>query len=237
MSLVQRILQEIHWQWVTKTLLVLFTFASRRRVVFLARPPRDRGFILASNHVSHFDPPFLTITCPRKIDWIADVGLFHGKVLHAFFTGLNVIPVDRSGADRNALRTAVKRLKDGRVVGIFPEGGIRDGAKSIVNGATMKQGVALLSTLSGAPILPCVILGSDRFYNPRNWLPWRRPSVWIAFGNLIEHPEGVTGDALRKHMQETFAREILALTAKLRADFALTDADLPHSPQQRMSEP
>jgi 1-acyl-sn-glycerol-3-phosphate acyltransferase len=187
--------------------------------------------------VSHFDPPVLTITCPRKIDWIADVGLFHGKLLCAFFTGLNVIPVDRSGADRTALRTAVKRLKDGRVVGIFPEGGIRDGAKSIVNGAAMKQGMALLATLSGAPILPCVILGSDRFYNAKSWLPWRRPTVWLAFGNLIEHPEGLTGDALRKHMQETFAREILSLTARLRADHALADADLPRSPQERMAEP
>ena len=112
----QRLLREIHWQFVTKTLWLLFAFAARRRVVFLAPPPRRGGFILASNHVSHFDPPLLTISCPRKIDWIAVAELFHGRFLHAFFTGLNVIPVDRSGADRNALRTAVKRLKDGRVV-------------------------------------------------------------------------------------------------------------------------
>jgi len=233
----QRIRREIHWQLVTKTLLVLFTFAARVRVVFLAPPPKRGGFILASNHVSHFDPPLITISFPRKIDWIADAGLFHGKLPHAFFTGLHVIPVDRSGADRNALRTAVKRLKDGRVVGIFPEGGIRDGAASIVNGAAMKQGVALLSTMSGAPILPCVILGSDRFYNAKSWLPWRRPFVWLAFGNLIEHPAGLTGDALRKHMRETFAREILALRDRLRADYALTGADLPHPPRQRMAEP
>lgn len=236
MSWIPRIRREIHWQWVTKTLLVMFTLAARRRVVFLAPPPKRGGFILASNHVSHFDPPFLTISSPRKIDWIADKGLFHGKLLNAFFTGLNVIPVDRSGADRNALRTAVKRLKEGRVVGIFPEGGIRDGAASIVNGAPMKQGVALLAVMAGAPILPCVILGSDRFYNAKSWLPWRRPRVWLAFGKLIELPAGLTGDALRTHLQDTYAREILALKEKLCADHGLTEADLPHSPQQRMAE-
>lgn len=237
MNLLQRLRREIHWQWVTKTLLVMFSLASRRRVVFLSPPPRRGGYILASNHVSHFDPPFITISFPRKIDWIADKGLFHGKLLNAFFTGLNVIPVDRSGADRNALRTAVKRLKDGRVVGIFPEGGIRDGAASIVNGASMKQGVALLSIMAGAPILPGVILGSDRFYNAKSWLPWRRPRVWLAFGNLIEHPAGLSGDALRKHLQDAFAREILALKTKLQADHGVTAADLPRSPQQRMTEP
>lgn len=237
MSLGKRILHEIHWQWVTKTLLVMFTLAARRKVVFLARPPGAGGFILASNHVSHFDPPLITISFPRKIDWIADKGLFHGRLLNAFFTGLNVIPVDRSGADRSALRTAVRRLKEGRVVGIFPEGGIRDGAASIVNGAPMKQGVALLSIMAGAPILPCVLLGSDRFYNAKSWLPWRRPRVWLAFGNLIEHPAGLSGDALRKHIQDAFAGEILALKDKLCADHALSDADLPHSPQQRMAEP
>jgi 1-acyl-sn-glycerol-3-phosphate acyltransferase len=233
----QGLLREIHWQFVTKTLWLLFAFAARRRVRFLTPPPRRGGFILASNHVSHFDPPLLTISFPRKIDWIAVVELFHGKFLNAFFTGLNVIPVDRSGADRNALRTAVKRLKDGRVVGIFPEGGIRDGAASIVNGASMKQGVALLSAMSGAPILPGVILGSDRFYNPRSWLPWRRPGVWIAFGTPIEHPKDLSGDALRKHLQQALAREIIALKDRLVSEFGLTEADLPRSPQQRMTEP
>jgi 1-acyl-sn-glycerol-3-phosphate acyltransferase len=230
------LIREIHWQFVTKTLWLLFAVASRRRVLFLAPPPRRGGFILASNHVSHFDPPLITISFPRKIDWIAIAELFRGRLLHAFFTGLNVIPVDRSGADRNALRTAVKRLKEGRVVGIFPEGGIRDGAASIVNGAGMKQGVALLSAMSGAPIVPCVILGSDRFYNARSWLPWRRPGVWIAVGSPITHPAGLSGDALRKHLQETLAREILSLKDRLMTEFHLTEADLPHSPQQRMAE-
>jgi len=233
---IQGLLREIHWHLVTKTLWLLFAFAARRRVLFLAPPPRRGGFILATNHISHFDPPLITITFPRKIDWIAIAELFHGRFLHAFFSGLNVIPVDRSGADRNALRTAVKRLKDGRVIGIFPEGGIRDGAASIVNGAGMKPGVALLAAMSGAPILPGVILGSDRFYNAKSWLPWRRPKVWLAFGKPIELPEGLTGDALRKHLQEAFAREIIAIKERVVKEFGLTEADLPHSPQQRMAE-
>ncbi len=72
----------------------------------------------------------------------------------------------RSARRPNACRKAVWSA-------FFPEGGIRDGKASIVNGAPMKSGFALLSALSNAPILPCVILGSERLCNGKNWLPWR----------------------------------------------------------------
>ena len=49
----------------------------------------------------------------------------------------------------------------------------------------MKQGVSLLFALSDAPVIPCVILGSDRLCNPRSWLPWRRPGIWISYGKPI----------------------------------------------------
>ncbi len=233
----QRVRHELVWFVVVKVLLAPLGFFLRGRVLFDEPPPRDRGFIFASNHVSHFDPPLLTISFPRKIDWIAVVQLFHGKFLKALFTHLNVIPVDRGGADRNALRTATKRLQEGRVVGIFPEGGIRDGKASIVNGAPMKSGFALLSVLSDAPILPCVILGSERLYNGKNWLPWRPARVWIAWGRLIEPPADLAGEEKRQYLQKEFLSEITRLKEKLVTRFQLTEADLPHSPQERMAEP
>src|SRR5437016_4831046 len=78
-----------------------------------------------------------------------------------------------------------------RVVGIFPEGGIRDGPRSVLEGAPPKPGTAALAQMAGAPILPCAIVGSDRLYNPRMWLPLRRVRVWIAFGEPIFAPEGL----------------------------------------------
>lgn len=238
MSLAQRASRELIWQTcVNLVLKPLFFFNVRVRVLTDEPVPHDRGFIFASNHVSHFDPPLLTLNFSRKIDWIAVAELFHGKILKALFASLNVIPVDRSGADRTALRTAAKRLKEGRVVGIFPEGGIRDGAASIVNGAAMKPGFALLSTLADAPILPCVILGSERLYNGKNWLPWRRIDVWIAHGRMIEPPADLAGEEKRRHIKEAFQGEIARLRDRLVEHYQLSEADLPHSPQQRMAEP
>jgi len=234
--MIERAGREILWHFVIKSLFVLFSVCARVRMVIYEPVPKTGGFILASNHISHFDPPILTPFFPRRIDWIAMVELFHGRLLNGFFSGLNVIPVDRTGSDRTALRTAVKRLQDGRVVGIFPEGGIRDGAASIVNGGPMKEGVALLAVLSGAPIIPCVILGSDRLYQKKNWLPWRRVRICIGIGRAIVADDKLSGEARRKDVLERFATEILRLKERLCADFQLTQDDLPHSPQQRMSE-
>jgi len=236
-SFAQCIWRECLWQFATKILLALFAASARIRVIFYHDIPKNCGFILASNHISHFDPPLITLFFPRRIDWIAMSDLFRGRILRRLFSDLNVIPIERNGPDRAALRIAVGRLKEGRVVGIFPEGGIRDGAASIVNSAEMKQGVSLLFALSDAPVIPCVILGSDRLYNPRSWLPWRRPGIWIGYGKPILPLRHLAGEKKKDYVRTLFGSEIVKLKERLCEDFSLTEADLPHPPRHRMREP
>jgi 1-acyl-sn-glycerol-3-phosphate acyltransferase len=188
--------------------------------------------VMASNHISHFDPPLLSGWLPRKIDWIAMAELFGTKWSKAGFTWLDVIPVDRHGDDRQALRTAIKRLEAGRMIGIFPEGGIRDGARSILAGAEMREGAFLLASKAKCPVLPVVILGSERLYNRRNWLPWRRAKVFIASGDPV-----FPGEGGRKQLRDDTAAALIALKNRLVQTHHLTGDDLPHSPQQRMREP
>ena len=236
-SFSERIWREFLWHFACTIFRILFGVKARVRVISYYDIPKSSGFILASNHVSHFDPPMITVFFPRKIDWIGMSDLFRGRILRRLFSDLNVISIERSGPDRAALRCAAMSLKHGRVVGIFPEGGIRDGADSIVNGAAMKQGVSLLFALSDAPLLPCVILGSDRLYNPRNWLPWRRPKIWIGYGEPIWPPMDLAGRKKKDYVRERFRLEILRLKERLCRDFRLTELDLPQPPQQRMREP
>jgi 1-acyl-sn-glycerol-3-phosphate acyltransferase len=236
-NLARRIWRECLWQFASKSMFLLFAGNARIRVILYHEIPKHRGFILASNHVSHFDPPIITSYFPRRIDWIAMSDLFRGRILDGLFSDLNVISIERNGPDRAALRIAAKRLKEGRVVGIFPEGGIRDGAASIVNGAEMKQGVGLLSALADAPVVPCVILGSDRLYNVRNWLPWRRPGVWIGCGTPILPLRDQTGEEEKQSMGKLLSSEFIKLKERVCEDFGLTEADLPHPPRERMKEP
>ncbi|MFZ9921084.1 MAG: lysophospholipid acyltransferase family protein [Terrimicrobiaceae bacterium] len=201
------------------------------RVVPFSKIP-EGPCVMVSNHISHFDPPLLSGYLPRKIDWIAMAELFGTKWSKAGFTWLDVIPVDRHGDDRQALRTAIKRLEAGRMIGIFPEGGIRDGARSILSGAEMREGAFLIAAKAGCPVVPVVILGSERLYNRRNWLSWRRAKVYIAVGEPVLPAEGG-----RKQLRDDTAAALIRLKDRLVETCHLTEDDLPHSPQERMREP
>ena len=227
----------MYYGLVVGSLRALLTLGARvRRIVFAPVPAG--AFVMASNHVSHFDPPFLSGWFSRKIDWIAMSDLFAATWSDRAFRWLDVIPVDRGGGDRHALREALRRLEGGGVIGVFPEGGIRDGARSIVAGAPMQEGAAMLAARAGCPIVPVVILGSERLYNAKNWLPWRRARVYIGVGKAIYPPDDdhAKRSAAREAMKNNLAAAIVRLKDDMVRQFGLTENDLPHSPQQRMAE-
>jgi 1-acyl-sn-glycerol-3-phosphate acyltransferase len=195
---------------------------------------RKGAWILASNHISHFDPPLLGTSILRKIDWMAMIELFRNPFSGAWLRAIDGFPVDRSSLDRQAVRAALTRLRAGHAVGMFPEGGIRDGARSVLQGAPLRAGVAGLSQMTAAPIIPCVILGSDRIYNlPRLWHPGRRIPVWIAFGDPILPGAGPDRAAARAALEASLAEAFRALALELRRTFHLTDDDFPQPPARR----
>ena len=201
----------------------------------LETPPRQGPCIVASNHISHFDPAILGAFFPRAVDWMAMEKLFHYRWSARFFSSVNVIPVNRFGTDfqanRRSLHVILSRLAEGRAIGIFPEGGIRVGASSILEKAPMKPGLVTISILGKAPIIPCVILGSDRLYDPAQW--FRRPQLWIIIGKAILPPIKRTTDDEKKVFQETLSAAFPALQAELCKRFHLTNDDLPKPPQAR----
>jgi 1-acyl-sn-glycerol-3-phosphate acyltransferase len=207
--------------------------------VYLARfgswRPRG-GFILASNHISHFDPPILGAWFSRYVDWMAMEELFRSKLSAALMHGLCAFPVRRDGTDRRAIREALARLEIGRTVGLFPEGGIRAGKQSILEGAPMWPGTCALSVHSGKPIVPCVILGTDRLYHPGNWLPYRRVSIWIGVGEPLFPDKTRSPADAREALQEQLSRTFIDLKNRLQRHFGLTPRDLPVTPQARKRE-
>ena len=195
---------------------------------------RTGGFLLAANHISHFDPFIISSVIRRKIDWMTMAEFFQPPVLGFLLRAIDAFPVDRDRAERKTIRTAIERLKKGHVVGLFPEGGIRDGARSLLEGASLRPGASALAHIAGVPILPCVILGSDRLYSTKRWLPVRRTPIWIAFGNPISHFPELQKSEARQRIEFELASAFKSLYAELQQTFHLTTDDLPHPPQQRM---
>ncbi len=213
---------------------LLFGCVARVRVLGSENVNRTGGFLLAANHISHFDPFVISSVVRRKIDWMAMAEFFRFTVLRFLLCAVDAFPVDRDRADRKSIRTAIERLKEGRVVGLFPEGGIRDGARSLLEGAPLRPGASTLAHIAGVPILPCVILGSDRLYSTKRWLPLRRTPIWIAFGNPISHFPDLERSQAREQIESELTSAFKNLYTDLQQIFRLTTDDLPHPPRERM---
>jgi len=216
------------------TLTMLFAPFVKIHVLRPLTGRRKGAWILASNHISHFDPPLVTVAVRRKVDWMGMVELFRRPLLGAWLRANDTFPVDRAHLDRRAVRIALTRLRAGHVLGMFPEGGIRNGARSVLEGAPVRPGVAGLSMMAAAPIIPCVIMGSDRCYIlSRLWRPGRRIPVWVAFGEPLLPPSGMDRAAARAALEASLADAFRQLALEMRRHFQLSEDDLPQSRRVR----
>ncbi len=125
----------------------------RLRVVGSENVPLDGPLIVAANHVSNLDPPLLGVSMPRPVWYMAKKELFAMPVIGWLIPRLNAYPVDRQAGGTAALRASLRMLKEGRCVGVFPEGG-----RNIGGDKEVKGGAAFLAAASGAPPRP----GGDR---------------------------------------------------------------------------
>src|ERR1700720_2222003 len=214
----------------------VFFLVCRTKIVYFGKLPTGTGYILASNHISHFDPPFLGSRFRRYVDWMAMEELFRNRARAVLMESLCAFKVRRDGNDRTGIRTAVKRLVEGRVVGVFPEGGIRAGKGSVLEGAPMWPGVSALAVLSGKPVVPGGILGTDRLYDKRNWFRFRSVPVWIGFGEKISPRSDLPKRDARDLVQKALSEAFVSLKERLVIEFGLAEKDLPTTPQARKRE-
>jgi 1-acyl-sn-glycerol-3-phosphate acyltransferase len=177
-----------------------FTFlcTMNLRVLRLETAERQGPYVLAITHLSHLEPFLVTTAMWRKIDFIARIEFYRHRVLAWMLRKLNAIKVNRQGVAANTVRTALDRLKMGRIVGIFPEGGVSRGTSSVCLGGPIKLGVALIACRAGVPVVPCVVVGTHELNQVKPWLPFKRAHVWMAFGDPIAPIDPGTTRASRK---------------------------------------
>ena len=180
------------------------------------------GYQLACTHLSHLEPFLLGMIARRPIDWMTRIEFYGHPVLVWFLTRLAAIPVRRQGCSANAVRTAVDRINQGRVVGICPEGGCATGPASVCRGGRVKRGVGLIAVRTGRPVIPCVILGAHALLRVGPWLPFRRGELWVAFGDPIFPPaDAPTRRAARQAVAVNVEQACQRLFADLVARYGL----------------
>lgn len=185
-------------------------------------------WVLACNHLSHFDPPLIAGAFRQPLDFLAMRELFRPAWFGYLLRAANVIPVGRRQADTTALKAALQRLEQGRIVCVFPEGGLRAGATSVLGGANLTEGVALLAARAKVPVRPAVIVGSDQLYVRQNWV--RRPRVIVAVGEPMSPP---ARQEKRSAWVKRLGQEMRRLFEETSQRHSLLAHELPHTPQER----
>ena len=135
--------------------------------------PEKGPFIIASNHVSYADPTVIAVTCnTAQIFFIAKHELFNIPVFGLWVRAVGSIKIERNSHSSEPLRKAVNRLREGRALGMFPEG------RRSTDGNLQKAqpGMGFIAAKSGAPVIPVYISGTDKV------LPKGRR--WVRFGKI-----------------------------------------------------
>ncbi|GAA4143537.1 lysophospholipid acyltransferase family protein [Streptomyces griseoincarnatus] len=194
------------------------------RVLGSWRVPASGPVIFAVNHSHNIDGPMVMGVAPRPTHFLIKKEAFVGP-LDPFLTGIGQLKVDRHSTDRTAIARALGVLKQGGVLGIFPEGTRGEG-----DFASIRAGLAYFAVRSGAPIVPVAVLGSsDRPGRLTKALPPLRSRVDVVFGDPFDAVEGArssdtggggrqaggSGRRTRKALDEATARIQKQLTAHL----------------------
>lgn len=138
------------YQSIRLLLLAIFKIFFRIKVNGKENLPDQGGIIVMSNHISAFDPPLLAAVFSRPVRFMAKKELFENPLLRFVLFLADAFPVDRSRNDITAVKKSLNLLKEGEVLGLFPEGTRRPEGKL----GNPKSGSVMLAVKSGVPILP-----------------------------------------------------------------------------------
>lgn len=147
--------------------------------------PEEGPVVLAGNHVGFLDGPLMAIIGPRPVHALTKEETFSGA-LGPLLRASGQIRLWRQGVDPLALRTGVRVLRDGGVVGMFPESTRGSGEVHRIHG-----GAAYLAMVTGATIVPMAFLGTRVPGGSANSVPPRRTRMVVTFGqglSVAEHP-------------------------------------------------
>jgi len=189
--------------------------------------PREGPAIIASNHLSFADHFFGPLPLPRKVTYLAKAEYFTGHgpkglVSKAFFSGMGQIPVDRTGgaASERALRTGLRVLSQGKLLGIYPEG-TRTPDGRLYRG---KTGVARLALESGAPVIPCAMVNTFELMPAGRLLPRLRYRPGVRYGKPLDFSRYAGLESDRLVLRAVTDEIMYAIMALARQEYVDEDA-------------
>jgi len=183
--------------------------------------PATGGAVLASNHVSYFDFMFVGLPGWRRgkrfVRFMAKEAVFRHRVSGPLMRGMHHIPVDRS-AGAAAYGHALDALRNGEIVGVFPESTI---ARSYVQ-RPLKSGAARLAIEAGVPLIPVLTWGGHRVWTSGRRPQWQRRvpvTIWV------DRPLPIAADDTPATLTDKLAARLRELLDEALAAYPASDED------------
>jgi 1-acyl-sn-glycerol-3-phosphate acyltransferase len=176
--------------------------------------PRKGGAILAINHTSYLDFALAgTAALPanRYVRFMAKKELFDNKIAGPLLRGMHHINVDRSNGSASFV-AALRALKAGEIIGIFPEGTISTSFE--IKG--LKSGAVRLAIGAGVPVIPTIVWGGQRVYTKgvKPNLKRGKIPVTVSFGEPIAYSRETDVEVAEAHLREVMIEMLRAVQEK-----------------------
>ncbi len=179
---------------------LIFRLIMKMEVKGLEHLPTDGPVVIACNHVTTFDVFPMQLSLPRPIFYMAKAELFKFPLMDVALRDVGAFPVYRGEKDQWAMKHARKVLEHGQALGMFPEG-TRNKSRGL---GVAKTGTARLAIDTKSPIVPMVLIGTDRFFKS---FPHRANVTVNLLPPLQPHP-GETPLALTDRLMFSMAAEL-----------------------------
>jgi 1-acyl-sn-glycerol-3-phosphate acyltransferase len=190
---------------------VAYGMCFRGEIVGRENLPLAGGFLLAANHTSFLDPPFIGCQVPRQICYFARKTLWRGGLASWWLDAVGTIPVDRDGGqDVSAIKRVLRALKDDKGLILFPEG-----TRSLDGRLQApKAGVGLICCRAQVPVVPVRIFGSFEAFGKGVKVPRLGTPVSVVFGPALL-PAAYDDPRAGKERYQIASERIMAEIAKL----------------------
>lgn len=170
--------------------------------------PKDRPFIVAANHTSYMDHFIIMSTLVpylnKKIHHLAKKEHFDNILKKAWHTYAGAIPLDRQSGGKEALKWAIKALKEGKIIAIHPEG-----TRSLTGKLQKaKTGVARLALITKVPVLPIGLIGTFEILPKGKYIPKFKRTV-MNIGKPMQFP-----NYYNQKINKRILREVTTLIMK-----------------------
>lgn len=172
--------------------------------------PDDGGALVISNHQSYLDPAIIGAQLRRPMSYLAKSELWKNPALGWLITRLYAFPVRQGAGDKGAIEETIRRLKEGHLLNIYPEGSRTEDGELL----PIQRGVALVIRKAHVPVIPVVVDGSFDAWRKGSLLPTSHP-IRVLIGKPVRMDQ-MKASEIVTDVDRLFRNMLVELRAKER---------------------